>query len=337
MRWLRWLFRRRKDCTCKGWCECGKGETNIVQPTAPAQPSTAEAVQAYVQSLPQMYAAQLQYAPQLQQSEINQYMTSAPALAAMQNQLQMQYAPQEAAQAWDLQQQYAPQYAAQQQQLQQLYEPEAAAAKAQLGSITSGDYMSTAPWMQSSSQALGSMQNLYSGDYLTNYNPAEAPGMQAATDRLRQESRSAWADRGLGQGGNSAYDEAKVLSELQLPYAQQQEQMRTTELARRQSTALGMAQMDIGTQDTAYNRYLQEIGRRQNVGLSLAGRYAVPTQQSITTPQVQTPSVTPTNLMQSYTPSNIMNYMQQGYGTYAAASRPLGYTQSGGLFGGLFG
>ena len=42
----------------------GGTTTQIIQPTPPPAPSTAEAIQQYVQSLPALYAAQLQYAPQ---------------------------------------------------------------------------------------------------------------------------------------------------------------------------------------------------------------------------------------------------------------------------------
>ena len=42
----------------------GGTTTQIIQPTPPPAPSTAEAINAYVQSLPQLYAAQMQYAPQ---------------------------------------------------------------------------------------------------------------------------------------------------------------------------------------------------------------------------------------------------------------------------------
>ena len=42
----------------------GGTTTQIIQPTPPPQPSTKEAIEAYVQSLPALYAAQLQYAPQ---------------------------------------------------------------------------------------------------------------------------------------------------------------------------------------------------------------------------------------------------------------------------------
>lgn len=40
------------------------GGTTLNYPTPPPQPSTADAIKQYVESLPQLYAAQLQYAPQ---------------------------------------------------------------------------------------------------------------------------------------------------------------------------------------------------------------------------------------------------------------------------------
>jgi hypothetical protein len=68
----------------------------------------------------------------------------------------------------------------------------------------------------------------------------------------------------------------------------------------------------------------------RDLGLSLSGR------QPLTQPvQPQTPNYTST-----FTPQSAMNFAQQGYGTYAAASRPLGFIppqqRSGGFFG-LFG
>ena len=42
----------------------GGSTTQVIQPTPAPAPSTAEAIQEYVKSLPALYAAQLQYAPQ---------------------------------------------------------------------------------------------------------------------------------------------------------------------------------------------------------------------------------------------------------------------------------
>lgn len=319
----RWVNKFKKQWGFYPICG-GKGETQITYPQAPAAPTTAESVKAYTESLPQMYQAQLEYGPKIQAAELAQYMASAPALASIENALQMQYAPGEAEQAWQLQEQYAPKYASQQQELQKLYEPEAAAAKEQLGGIINeGDYMGNAPWMESRASSLRGLQGLTNQDYLTNYNPETAPGLALAKNRLRGDIRGAWADRGLGQSGASAFDESKVLSELELPYAQAQEQMRVQELGRRQSMALGLGQTETGTYESAANRYLGEVGRRQNVGLSLAGRYNVPTQQQISTPQIQANAQPTTNLMQGFNQGNIANTMASNYGTYAQAARPL--------------
>lgn len=78
MRLLKWLFRRRQDCLCKGWCECGKGETQITYPSAPPQPSTADAINAWVQAMPTVFAEQQRQAPleaQQQLSLTQQYAT----------------------------------------------------------------------------------------------------------------------------------------------------------------------------------------------------------------------------------------------------------------------
>lgn len=54
----------------------GKTTTQIIQPTPPPQPSTADAIQAYVNSLPALYEAQFKYAPMEAQQQVdlaNQY------------------------------------------------------------------------------------------------------------------------------------------------------------------------------------------------------------------------------------------------------------------------
>ena len=72
------------------------------------------------------------------------------------------------------------------------------------------------------------------------------------------------------------------------------------------------------------NQLFQQQKYYNDLGLSLAGR------QPLATPT--TPSTN--NYASTFTPSNVMNFMQQGYNTYSNAARPLGFTQSG---GGLFG
>ena len=65
----------------------------------------------------------------------------------------------------------------------------------------------------------------------------------------------------------------------------------------------------------------------RDLGLSLSGR------QPLSQPAIpQT-----TNYASTFTPASAMNYMQQGYGTYQAAARPLGFTQNQQKSGGLFG
>lgn len=65
------------------------------------------------------------------------------------------------------------------------------------------------------------------------------------------------------------------------------------------------------------NQLFQQQKYYRDLGLSLAGRQPL---SQPSTPQT-------TNYASTFTPSNVMNFMQQGYGTYAAASRPLGFTQ----------
>ena len=153
----------------------------------------------------------------------------------------------------------------QQQELQQQYEPEAYAARQQMGGLMGGDYLS----------------NYDTGGY--------GQGFESARNRLKQDSRAAWAQRGLGFSGMSAEDETRMLSEFEFPYAMQQEQLRS-----------------------------QELGRRQNVALSLMGRFGVPEIQGVNTPQVGTP-----NLMGGYDFGNVQSGMQQGYSSYQQAARPI--------------
>jgi len=273
--------------------------------------------------MPQMYQNQLDWAPKLAEQQAGLTEQYLPRAMALEQQLQAQYAPSQAASDWALQEQYAPLYAQQQQELQRQYEPEAYAAKEALGGITSGDYMSTAPYLQAGSQYSDKVGSLYDQDYLTNYDVAQAPGFMAAKNRLTQDVRGAWADRGMAQSGMSAENEAKLLSEFEYPYALQMEQMRTSELGRRQSQALALGQQDVASQESAYNRYLSEIGRRQNVGLSLAGRYNVATQPAVSSPQVSVPGYQAPNLLSDYTFGNVSGAQQQGYSTYSSAARPL--------------
>jgi hypothetical protein len=100
----------------------------------------------------------------------------------------------------------------------------------------------------------------------------------------------------------SAEDETRMLSEFEFPYAMQQEQLT-----------------------------LQELARRQNVGLQLAGRAGV---QGM--PQVGMPQYQPPDMMAGYSFPQVQGGMLQGYGTYAPATRPL-MGQSGDLMGGIGG
>ena len=228
----------------------GGSKTQVIQPTPAPQPSTADAINAYIKGMPQMMKLQMQYAPQLAQQEFD---------------IAQGLAPQYAQQAWEMQQQYAPLMAQQQQELQQQYEPEAYAARQQMGGLMGGDYLS----------------NYDTGGY--------GQGFESARNRLKQDSRAAWAQRGLGFSGMSAEDETRMLSEFEFPYAMQQEQLRS-----------------------------QELGRRQNVALSLMGRFGVPEIQGVNTPQVGTP-----NLMGGYDFGNVQSGMQQGYSSYQQAARPI--------------
>ena len=308
----------------------GGGNTTVNMPSVPQQPSTAEAIQAYIQGMPQMYQAQMEWQPQLAAQEISSMQQYLPQITALQQQLQQQYAPQQAAQQWALQEQYAPLLAAQQQQLQQQYEPGSYAALQNLGSQMTPEYLSgQGAFNVASSPLLQQMQGMMTPEYLTGYSAQEAPGMQAARERLQQEARSAWADRGLAESGMSAEDETRMLSEFELPYAMQQEQLTQQVNAQRQALATQLGTTDLQSQQNAWQNYYNELGRRQNVGLSLAGRYNVPSQSSVATPQVSIPNYSAPNVMSGYTFPQVQNAMNTGYGNYSNAYSSIYGSQAG--------
>lgn len=211
-------------------------------------------------------------------------MEYAPKFSEQQMQLAQQYVPQITELQQQLQQQYAPQQAAQQWELDQQYAPLYAAQQQELQQL----------YEPQAYQSLQNMSQLLTPDYLTNYQAPTGQGFGAAKDRLRMDARSAWADRGLAQSGMSAEDETRMLSEFEFPYAMQQEQ-------------LG----------------LQELGRRQNLAMSMAGRFGVPNIQGVQQPQVGIPQYQAPNLMSGFDFGTIQQGQQQGYSSFAQAARPM--------------
>jgi hypothetical protein len=199
----------------------GGGGTEVVQASAPAQPSTADAVNAWVKSLPQVYETQ------------------------------MQYAPQEAAQQVQLAQQYAlPLGQAYKTAQEAMYPGTSAIQETLAGQALQGSQATQMPtWMK----------DQYLSDYRANLGTNAGSGIGAD-----------YVSRGM------------------------------------------------------QNQLFQQQKYYRDLGLTLAGR------QPLSTPS--TPATT--NFASTFTPGSNMNFMQQGYGTYASASRPLGYSSGG---GGLFG
>ena len=293
------------------------GSTKIEQPSPPAAPSTAESVQAYVGSLPAMYQAQLEWAPQLEAQQYQTALQYAPQYTDIMQQQQMKYAPQLAEQQWQLQQQYAPQMAQQAQEMQQAYEPEAYAAKQAMGTMMTPEYMGGPQLNVATDPMLEQMRGMATPEWMSGYQAQEAPGFMAAKDRVRQDLRGAWAGRGMAQSGMSAEDEAMAMAEMEYPYAMQQEALNQQVAAQRQGLGAQLGTQGLQAQQNAWQNYYTELARRQNVGLSMAGRYAVPNQAQVTTPQVQTSQFQPQNLMSGYNYQNVANNMQTGYGNYA--------------------
>ncbi len=296
------------------------GKTEVVQPTPPAAPSTADAMNAYIAGMPAMYQAQLDWQPKLAAQDIAMMQQFLPQITQLEQGLASQYAPQQAAQQWELQKQYAPLYAEQQQQMQQQYEPGAYAALQNLGTQMTPNYLSgQGAFNVATDPTLQAMQGMVNPEWMTGYSAQEAPGMEAARERLRQSARGAWASRGLAESGMSAEDETRMLSEFELPYAMQQEALTQQVAAQRQGLGAQVGSMGLQAQQNAWQNYYSELGRRQNIGLSLAGRYNVPVQSSISTPQINLPNYQAPNVMAGYSFPQVQNSMMQGYGNYANA------------------
>lgn len=295
------------------------GSTSIQQPTPPQAPSTAESVKAYTENMPAMYANQLEWAPKIEAQQYQTALQYAPQYTDIMQQSQMDWAPKLAEQQMQLQQQYAPQVAQQQQELQQQYEPEAYAAKQAMGSMMTPEYMGGPSLNVATDPMLEQMRGMATPEWMSGYQAEQAPGFMAAKDRVRQDLRGAWAGRGMAQSGMSAEDEASAMAEMEYPYAMQQEALTQQVAAQRQGLGAQLGTQGLQAQQNAWQNYYTELGRRQNVGLSMAGRYAVPNQAQVTTPQVQTSQYQPQNLMQGYNYGQVANNMQQGYGTQTGA------------------
>jgi len=291
--------------------------TKIERPTPPAAPSTAESIQAYTEGLPAMYQAQLDWAPKLEAQQYETALQYMPQYTELQQQQQLDFAPALAQQNWEMQQQYAPQYAQQAQEMQQQYEPEAYAAKQAMGTMMTPEYMGGPERQVATDPMLEQMRSTMTPEWMSGYQAEEAPGFMAAKDRLRQDVRGAWAGRGMAQSGMSAEDESRLMAEMEYPYAMQQEALTQQVAAQRQGLGAQIGTQGLQAQQNAWQNYYTELGRRQNVGLSMAGRYAVPNQAQVSTPQVQTSQFQPQNLMQGYNYGQVAGDMQQGYGNYA--------------------
>jgi len=296
------------------------GSTSISAPATPPAPSTADAVKAYTENMPAMYQNQLEWQPKLAAQDVAMLEQYLPQVTALSQQLQSQYAPQQAAEQWQLQQQYAPLLAAQQQQLQQQYQPEAYGAKQALGGQMTPEYLAgQGAFNVAQDPTLQAMTNMVTPEWMTGYSAQEAPGMQAARERLQQQARGAWADRGLAQSGMSAENETKMLSEFELPYALQQEQLTQQVNAQRQALGGQLASTGLANQQTAWQNYYNQLNQRQNTALQMAGMYAAPTQSSVTTPQVSIPNYQAPNTMTGYTFPQVQNSIMGGYGNYSNA------------------
>lgn len=289
-------------------------------PSVPAAPTTTDTVASYVKNLPAMYAAELEWSPKIAQQQLDMISQYLPQYTQLQNELQMQYAPQLAEQNWQLQNQYAPLYAQQQQQLQQQYEPGAYNATQALGNLMTPEYLSgQGAFNVAQSPMMDQLSSTMTPEWLTGYSAQNAPGMDAARERVVQTSRDAWADRGLLNSGMSAEDEARMVSEFEFPYALQQEQLTQNTLANRMSAASSLANNQLANQQNAWSNYYNNLAQRQNTALQLAGRYATPTQTTVSTPNVQLGNYQPWSAMNGYNYGQVANNMQTGYGNYSNA------------------
>lgn len=91
--WLRRAVRckfHEPFCALAGHCICGKGgsSTTVIQPSAPPQPSTAEAIDAWVKAMPTVYETQAKYAPMEAQQQYDLMAKYAQPLAQLEQQIQ---------------------------------------------------------------------------------------------------------------------------------------------------------------------------------------------------------------------------------------------------------
>lgn len=281
------------------------GSTTVEQPSPPPQPSTGEAVQAYTENLPQMYETQLEYGPKMTGQQVGMLEEFLPQVTALEQGLQQQYRPQNVAQQVGLQMAYAPQLAAQQRQLQELAQPEEVAAKEAMGETITPEYLSQAPYQEAQSPLL---------------DKASQQASQIMEQGLTPEEEDYYRDIYASQLGTN------VGSPIGADYMGRNllmQQQQRKDYGRQLGTQLG--QVQTGLEESAISRQLGELGRRQNVGLSMAGMYNVPQQPQVGMGNINVPGLQPANAMAGYNFPQVQGAMQQGYGSYA------------GLYGSMYG
>jgi len=283
---------------------CG-GDT----PQAPEQPSiaatSAEAINAQVAAMPQIYQTQMEYAPKFTAQDLA---------------LQQQFGPQYAQYALDMQNQFGNQYAQSQYDLQKQYAPQYAQLQADIQGQTGSQY----------AQQNLDIQNQFGTQYaqaLRNQQSVLNPSMTAAQDTLsayfanpdeltdyekqqaQQDVRSAGAARGMAESGMNAQDELLKLTDLR-------QQLKT----RRLNLALQASQANTGTPvipTTASGSTYQPI--------------------STGAQQAQTPTVANSQYVQGINPTNAFGLASNNYSTAAGLfgnQQQAAQNQTSSIFGG---
>lgn len=285
--------------------------TSIEQPSPPQQPSTEEAINAYISGLPAMYEAQMEYSPLITGQQIGMLQQYLPEVTALQQNLQQQYLPQNVAQQVGLQMAYAPVLAQQQRQLQELYQPESLAATQALGGIVNQDYLSQTD--------LGQMSPLL-GQVSEQAQTMMNEGLSDDEMSLYRDLYASNIGTNAGSPIGADYMSSNLLAQ----------DIARRDLGRQLATQLGQTG-------------LSETGRRQNVGLSMAGMYNVPSQPQIGMQGINIPGLQTANVMSGYTFPNVANFMNQGYGNYMGGYSSMYGTNAGlagqntGLMGNILG
>jgi len=284
---------------------CG-GDT----PQAPEQPSiaatSAEAINAQVAAMPQIYQTKMEYAPKFTAQDLA---------------LQQQFGPQYAQYALDMYNQFGDQYAQTEYDLQSKYAPQYAQLQADIQGQTGAQYAQQNLDIQNQfgtqyAQALRDQQGVLNPsmiagqDALTAYLSQEDEMTPQEVAKAQQDVRNAGAARGMAESGMNAQDELAKLTDLR-------QQLKT----RRLNLALQASQANTGTPvipTTASGSTYQPI--------------------STGAQQAQTPTVANSQYVQGINPTNAFGLASNNYSTATGLysnQQQQASNQASSIFGGI--